>query len=82
MGNSHYGNEEINIGGLIRLIDRKKPKCLCGAVLIGNNITYRPHKDGVRIQEMASRQWVSVYCDKCGRNTSLWKISRKLRGWE
>jgi len=77
---SHYGNEEISISGLRKLIDEKQPKCLCGTALRGDNVTYRPHEGGVRIQGMTGPQWVFVRCDKCGYNMALWKISKKLRG--
>lgn len=75
----HYGNEVVDINGLIRLIDRERPKCLCGAALLGRNIDYRkPHKDGVNVKGIIGRRWIYVHCDNCGYNMSLWKISRKL----
>lgn len=78
---SHYPKcLEVDINGLTRLIDNKKPTCRCGVVLLGHNINYHKHKDGVRVKGITESQWVGVHCDKCGYNMPLWKISEKLRG--
>ena len=76
---NHYGYEEVNISGLIKIIDAKKLTCHCGAPLLGQNINHHKHKDGVRVKGVAERQWVGVRCDKCGYNVALWRISEKLR---
>ena len=70
---NHYSDEEVNIDGLIKLIDAKKLTCHCGAPLLGQNINHHKHQDGVRVKGVSERQWVGVRCGKCGYDWSLKK---------
>jgi len=77
--------EPIDLGELARLIDEKKPTCICwnhktgkNNYLTGRQIDVYDHDGGRRVVGYKEKQWVSVHCHKCGYNMSLWKIEREL----
>ena len=77
--------ELIDLGELSRLIDEKKPSCICfnhktgkNNTLTGNQIDVYDHDGGRLVLGFKEKQWVSVHCFKCGYDMSLWKIEREL----
>jgi hypothetical protein len=72
--------EPIDLGELARLIDEKKPLCICGKPLTGQQIDVYDHDGGRVVKGYKEKQWVSVHCmhRKCHYDMSLWKIEREL----
>ena len=72
-------SKAINLESLARLIDEKKPTCICGRTLKGGGIDhYGPHDGGVHVEGYTEKRWVYVHCSKCGYDMALWKIMREL----
>lgn len=71
--------EPINLESLARLIDEKKPTCICGEALEGSGIEHYPHDGGVLVEGYADKQWVYIHCSECGYDMALHKIMRELR---
>jgi hypothetical protein len=71
--------EQLDLWKVAILIEKKKPKCICGKPLKGSGINYYEHEGGVHIVGEKEKQWVYVHCDECGFDMALWKIWRELQ---
>jgi hypothetical protein len=72
-------DKEIDLTELAKLIDEKKPTCICGRVLRGSGLDHwGPHENGDLIKGYKERRWIFVHCI-CGYDMALWKIQRELQ---
>jgi len=48
----------------------------CGKVFIveGSDIDYYDHSDGWTVKGFSKKQWLSVHCETCEYDWSLWKL--------
>ena len=55
------------------LLVKDRPCAGCGAPL-PDKIDLYPHSGGWQVAGYAGRQWLSVHCDTCEYDSSLWKL--------
>ena len=71
--------EPLNLREVGRLVEEKKPACICGADLRGIHVEhYGPHEGGYLVGGYMERQWVYIHCFRCGYDMALHKIWREL----
>lgn len=60
------------------IIEREGFCISCNTPFRFGNIGNYSHTGGIPIDDFDTPQWVYFTCQKCGYETSLWKIERRL----
>lgn len=37
-----------------------------------------PHPNGIMIEDIENKQWVSIKCGECGDEVALWKVEKRI----
>ncbi len=68
-------NDRKSLKDYAEMVEGKKCKW-CGKVFIvdESDIDYYDHDGGWSVKGFDKKQWLSVYCEKCEYDWSLWKL--------